>query len=219
MTRRSTATLVGTALLTVLFAIGLGGYFVFRDGSASGQTRGSALADALPTPGDLTDAAATVNGQPIPKFQFDTSVALAEGVGKGLALGGNPAPAPSKSEILQGIIDAELKFQEARRLGITASNSEVDAAVAQSRKGLEDPANSNAREFLEAYLAKTGQAYDEYWRDVRFREVVRKNLVIAKFNDSLRLPGADPRTAERALSDKLATLRSQADIKILVALD
>ena len=45
MARRSTATLVGTALLTVLFAIGLGGYFVFRDGSASGQTRGSALAD------------------------------------------------------------------------------------------------------------------------------------------------------------------------------
>ena len=209
--------LMGTALVA-LFATGVFYTTLWSDG-ASGQSRGGALADALPTQGgNLSEAAATVNGQVIPKFQLETTVALAEGVAKGLALDGSPSAAPSKQQILEDLIGAELKYQEALRLGLAASQAEVAAAVNQSRKGLEDPESAAAKDFLVTYLAKTGLSYEDYWKDPRFHEVVRKTLIIGKFNDSLRSGHADPRAASQAVEQKVAELRSRSDIKILVPL-
>lgn len=206
------------AIVAVLATAGIFYTSLWSDG-ASGQSRGGALADALPTQGgNLSEAAATVNGQVIPKFQLETTVALAEGVARGLALNGSPSAAPSKQQILEDLIGAELKYQEALRLGLAASQAEVAAAINQSRKGLEDPESAAAKDFLVTYLAKTGLSYEDYWKDPRFHEVVRKTLIIGKFNDSLRSGHADPRAASQAVEQKVAELRSRSDIKILVPL-
>lgn len=219
MNFRSRRLLASSAAIVAVLAAAAIFYASVWPGGASGQSRGSALANVLPTQsGNLSEAAATVNGHVIPRFQLETTFALAEGVAKGLALNGSPSAAPKKQKILEDLIDAELKYQEALRLGLTASEAEVTAAISQSRRGLEDPGSAAAKDFLVTYLAKTGLSYEDYWKDPRFHEVVRKTLIIGKFNDSLRSGHPDPRAAAQAVEQKVAELRSRSDIKILVPL-
>ncbi len=196
--------------------ISLAGYLMIQHGSATGQSRGSALAAAIPTPGGPNEPAAIVNGQAISRFELAASEAMANGVAGGLALNGNSAPAPSRRDLLNQMIDAELKYQEAQRLGLTASDDEVTAWLARSRKDLENPSNASAKEFFIAANAKLGISYADYWTDPRVREGVQKNLLVAKYNQQITPAGANSEQVAVVQQQKIAELRARADIEILV---
>jgi len=96
-----------------------------------------------------------------------------------------------RQRALQNVIDEELHYQEGVRLGLTASDAEVDEGVARARRG-----------------GKSPEAFDQAFRQARvsttdFRREVRRALTIKKAHDrevtSRCLVGTDE--AERFYAD------------------
>jgi len=76
-----------------------------------------------------------------------------------------------RQRALQNVVDEELHYQEGVRLGLTASDAEVDVGVARARRGSKRP-----------------EAFDQALRQARvsmadFRQEVRRALTIRKAHD------------------------------------
>jgi hypothetical protein len=209
MPKQALLSLAGVAIVVAV----MGFVASQRPGDASGTGRGDALNAALPTPGgDLHEAAATVNGRAIPLYELEATYNMA----KELAPAGTSV---SRAATLDQLVLREAQRQEAVKRGFTATDAEVDAAIAASREGLDEPQSADSRAFVEAYAKSFGTSYDDYWRQPGFREIVRRTILTAKFLESVREGAPDARAAEAAVTALNEQLRASADVKILVRVD
>jgi peptidyl-prolyl cis-trans isomerase C len=127
-------------------------------------------ADVKPVPTDLPEVVARVNGQPIPRAEFERAVRTVE------ARAGGPVPAERRSEIYRNILDQlvvyRLLAQEAGTRKVTVSDAEVEARIDQLRQQFPDEAA-----FAKA-LAEQKTTVD------RLREDARNDMVVTKMLES-----------------------------------
>ena len=123
--------------------------------SAPARIREEGRVNGVPLTSDRVDAALNAL---IPMESFHRNV--------------NPASlAALRKRALQGVIDEELQYQEGVRLGLTASDAEVDEDVARARR-----------------TSKSPEAFDQALRQAHvsmadFRQDVRRALTITKAHD------------------------------------
>jgi peptidyl-prolyl cis-trans isomerase C len=84
-----------------------------------------------PVPAQLPDVIARVNGEDIPKTEFDRAVAALE------ARNGGPVPPAQRDQILRGVLDQIVSYrvlvQESRARKVAADDAEVDARMKEIR--------------------------------------------------------------------------------------
>lgn len=201
------------ALLLIAGAAGIGVYAARRYGS-----RGD-LSGGVPP----AMVAATVNGRAIHKTTVEESYGLRLAIAQEnhklmqeANPGGEPvtAPAPpTREEILQELIRREVLLQEAERLGLTATDEEVDAYYKALDESLAQTSPDNAQmvlEIMNEFLKDSGMTYDEYRETVEY-EQTRKELSIQKLYDDQLAGEFDRQRAAQEYTDELVT---KADIEI-----
>lgn len=118
-----------------------------------------------PMPAELPAVLARVNGQPVTKFDFDRLV-------KNIEAGSGPVPAERRDEILRAALDQLISYnvlkQEAAARGITVSDADLDARVAQMQKGF-----SSDAEFQKALSARN-TTLEQLKADARIDMLINK---------------------------------------------
>ncbi len=95
-----------------------------------------------PVPAQLPDVVARVNGEAVKKVEFERMIKSIEG------RAGQPIPADRRDEIMRGALDQlivyKLLAQECKTRGVSASDADIDAKVAELKKQFptEDAFNS-----------------------------------------------------------------------------
>jgi hypothetical protein len=154
------------------------------------------ILDPLADAADATDAVALVNGSPISKYRLDGTVATS---------------GQSREKVLDALIDYELLYQEGVRLGLVATDEAVAKAIAQTRETASPALIKAAIELAR----ENGFDMDEnsYWNHPLTIEGYRKSLTVAAAREAL-LAGVEPQSRDETLAERLALLRSAADIEI-----
>jgi peptidyl-prolyl cis-trans isomerase C len=92
-----------------------------------------APAVAKPMPPQIPDVLARVNGEKIERWEFDNAVKRME------ARAGGPVPPDKRDEVLRGVLDQLVAYhllaQESRARKIAVPDADVDARIAEIRKG------------------------------------------------------------------------------------
>lgn len=201
------------ALLLIAGAAGIGVYAARRYSS-----RGD-LSGGVPP----AMVAATVNGRAIHKITVEQSYGLRLAIAQEnhklmqeANPGGEPvtAPAPpTKEEILQELIRHEVLLQEAERLGLTATDEEVDAYYSALEESFSEASPDDAQmvqKIMDEFLKEKNMTYDEYRETVEY-EQTRKELSIQKLYDDQLAGAFDRQRAAREYTDGLV---AKADIEI-----
>jgi len=166
-----------------------------------------------PSAAELKDAAAVVNGHVILKSDVERTFEGYQG------LAAPAARALTRTQILNTMIDDEVKYEEGVRLKMTPTAAEVDAAIASSREGVEGPGGESQRALVEKVAAQDGLTYDSYWTSPALRDGWVRILTIGKYTTSIFVPSDAYPDANNAVAAKVAELRAQAKVEILVAYD
>jgi hypothetical protein len=144
--------------------------------------------------------AAVVNGEEIRLSELNAAVSRVRG-------GSEADSAGLRYQALNELITERLALQEARKAGIQVSKDEVKAAVMQAQKtsGLE--ADQFSREIKSLHGTLSG-----------FERVLERRLLINRLiTEKVVPPGADSRTANRAISRWLRDLSAKAAVRIALA--
>ena len=115
----------------------------------------------------------SVNGTPISEKEFEEYKATAN----------FEKEEYSDDELLQRLIEQQLLFGEAKSRGLSVSDMEISEAIASVRDMLVDESNTEARSFIEAYIAEHGITEEEYWESIR--PAYERSLAIAKLQNEL----------------------------------
>ncbi len=195
LTRRTTmatAALVAVVALIVLVVVVAQGRG--EDDAAADDIK--QILDPIAGAADATDAVALVNGAPISKYRLEGTVATS---------------GESRDKVLDALIEYELLYQEGVRLGLQATDDAVEKAIAQTR----ETASPSIVEAAIELAREQGITMDEetYWSHPLTIEATRKSLTVGAAREAL-LAGVEPRRRDEALAERLALLRSAADIEI-----
>lgn len=132
-----------------------------------------------PTPTPASDLAATVNGAPITKAEVaarlaQTDRALQSADAPPLSVAEQRAAlAHAREQVLAELIEEHLILQAAAERGITASEAEVDAALAEA------VAQRGGQGAFDAWLAERALSAE------RYREMIRFGLIAAALREAL----------------------------------
>ncbi|PWB42175.1 MAG: hypothetical protein C3F10_13710 [Dehalococcoidia bacterium] len=156
----------------------------------------SQVLDPIAGAADATDAVALVNGAPISKYRLEGTIATS---------------GESREKVLDALIEYELLYQEGVRLGLQATDDAVEKAIAQTR----ETASPSIVEAAIELAREQGITMDEetYWSHPLTIEATRKSLTVGAAREAL-LAGVEPQRRDEALAERLALLRSAADIEI-----
>jgi len=163
-----------------------------------------------PSAAELKDAAAVVNGHVILKSDVERTFEGYQGIAA------PAARALTRTQLLNNMIDDEVKYEEGVRLKMTPTAAEVDAAIANSRAGVEGPGGETPRALIEKAAAQSGLTYDDYWTSPGLRESWVRTLTIGKYSTSIFKPSDAYPDANNAVAAKVAELRAKAKVKIFV---
>lgn len=175
--------------------------------TAAGSTKRPAdLATELVSSGSDETPAAVVNGQPISAGRVRAYESLAN---QNRGITGQPPP--STQEILNGLIDDELLYQEAIRRGLQASLEDAAKAAEATRQSMDKP----QMEFVLAYaLQNSGRTLDEqaYWSMPEVVEAYRRSLTIQALR--VTLGSADLSNRADAVAAEVKRLRAAGSVTI-----
>lgn len=175
--------------------------------TAAGSTKRPAdLATELVSSGSDETPAAVVNGQPISAGRVRAYESLAN---QNRGITGQPPP--STQEILNGLIDDELLYQEAIRRGLQASLEDAAKAAEASRQSMD----KQQMEFVLAYaLQNSGRTLDEqaYWSMPEVVEAYRRSLTIQALR--VTLGSADLSNRADAVAAEVKRLRAAGSVTI-----
>jgi len=175
--------------------------------TAAGSTKRPAdLATELVSSGSDQTPAAVVNGQPISAGRVRAYESLAN---QNRGITGQPPP--STQEILNGLIDDELLYQEAIRRGLQASLEDAAKAAEATRQSMDKP----QMEFVLAYaLQNSGRTLDEqaYWSMPEVVEAYRRSLTIQALR--VTLGSADLSNRADAVAAEVKRLRAAGSVTI-----
>lgn len=173
--------------------------------TAAGTTKRPAdLAAELVSAGADETPAAVVNGQPISTGRVRAYESLAN---QNRDITGQPPP--SRDEILNGLIDDELLYQEAIRRGLQASAEDAAKAAEATRQGMD----KQQMEFVLAYaLQNSGRTVDEqsYWSMPEVIEGFRRSLSVQAL--TLSLQTGDPSKRADAVAMEVKRLRAEGSV-------
>ncbi|MGE3420953.1 MAG: hypothetical protein AB7N24_02775 [Dehalococcoidia bacterium] len=180
---------------------------VMTSGQASGaDERPADLGIELASTKADDSPAATANGEVISAARVYAYLGL---VAQNQRItGAEPATA---REILDGLIDDELLYQEAVRRGLEASEEDAKAAVAQAR----DESGPAQMEFVLGYASqKAGQTVDAdtYWAMPEVVSGFRHSLSVQALIEALS--HGEPAIRESAVAGEKQRLRTEASITI-----
>jgi peptidyl-prolyl cis-trans isomerase C len=133
-------------------------------------------------------AAAIVNGDKIAVSELDQRVDLMLKSGRGPtpAAAGQPDPMPEfRRMMLDQLIDERLMLQEASRIGVAPSDSEVTASVTQFRTTF--PSDSAYAAALREYQTTPEMVEDNLRNELTYRAFVRKSVEPKVTVDSLEV--------------------------------
>lgn len=180
--------------------------------TAAGSTKRPAdLATELVSSGSDETPAAVVNGQPISAGRVRAYESLAN---QNRGITGQPPP--STQEILNGLIDDELLYQEAIRRGLQASLEDAAKAAEASRQSMD----KQQMEFVLAYaLQNSGRTLDEqaYWSMPEVVEAYRRSLTIQALR--VTLGSADLSNRADAVAAEVKRLRAAGSVTISPAFE
>jgi hypothetical protein len=144
--------------------------------------------------------AAVVNGEDITLSELDAAVARMKG-------SRDAAASRPRHQALMELISERLVLQEARKAGITVSQEELAgaAAEAQAASGLDLKAFNKA--MCEQYGTMHG-----FENEIEHRIIIKRLIA-----ERVVPPGADPRTAGRAVNQWLRDLTDKATVRIALA--
>lgn len=184
-------------VVAVIAAVGTAAlYASLRTSSVNSETPQGDLLRQLPDPGQAGGKpAATVNGAPISAFRLRGVVAASAG-------------AVTPDLALEQLIDYELLFQEGKRRGLMPSDSELTAAIAETRANTPASATELAIEY--ARRAGTELTPDSYWTHPDLREATAKAMTSGRAREALG--GADPRRSAAEFAGAMVALRAKATI-------
>lgn len=175
--------------------------------TAAGSTKRPAdLATELVSSGSDETPAAVVNGQPISAGRVRAYESLAN---QNRGITGQPPP--STQEILNGLIDDELLYQDAIRRGLQASLEDAAKAAEASRQSMD----KQQMEFVLAYaLQNSGRTLDEqaYWSMPEVVEAYRRSLTIQALR--VTLGSADLSNRADAVAAEVKRLRAAGSVTI-----
>ena len=154
------------------------------------------ILDPLAGAVDATDAVALVNGSPISKYRLEGTIATS---------------GESREKVLDSLIDYEILHQEGVRLGLEATDEAVARAIAQTRETA-SPALVKAAIEL-AREDGFDMDKDSYWNHPLTIEATRKSITVGAAREAL-LSGVEPQRRDETLAQRLALLRSTADVEI-----
>ncbi|MGH2633863.1 MAG: SurA N-terminal domain-containing protein [Tepidiformaceae bacterium] len=194
---------VGLGTLGVLAIVAIAGAAFWEWGGST------AHAPSL-SPAELTGAAAVVNGRVI------TQAAVEQAFEGERSSPDVTVSAVSKAQILDRMVDDELKYEEGVRLHMTPTDAEVDAAIARSREGVEAHGGEGQRAIVEQAAARNGLTYEAYWSSPELRDGWARILTIGNYSSSIFKPSDAYPDANKAVEAKVAALRSKAKVQILV---
>lgn len=115
---------------------------------------------------------AKVNGNKIPLSEFSTRLRLASEIGDPVWLKKPERAQALKEKILNGMVDEILLLQEAKRLGLTATDAELDEELARFKSQYSDAS-------FQDMLKSQHISYDD-WKEQR-----RRNYIIDKLRDTV----------------------------------
>lgn len=195
LTRRTTmataalGAVIALIVLVVVVAQGRG-----EDDAAADDIK--QILDPIAGAADGTDAVALVNGAPISKYRLE---------------GTSATSGESREKVLDALIEYELLYQEGVRLGLQATDHAVEKAIAQTRETASPALVQAAIELAR----EQGITMDEetYWSHPLTIEATRKSLTVGAAREAL-LAGVEPPRRDETLAERLALLRSAADIEI-----
>ncbi len=144
--------------------------------------------------------AAVVNGEEIKLSELDAAVARMKGMREVASTG-------LRYQALNELITERLVLQEARKAGIHVSKAEVVSAATeeQSASGFDDAAFEQAMKTL-------------YGNARGFERALERRLIINRLiAERVVPPGADPKTAGRAVNQWLQGLSAKATVRIALA--
>ncbi len=138
----------------------------------TGQTTEASPPAARGTVKDNLPLAARVNGRPIFLYRFEKQVAHMEEllqVRDGPLAGGDGSEqlAQIKHQVLEGLIEQEIIEQQADRLGVTISQSFLEARIQESRQGLDQTQ-------WEEWLAANHLTYQTFRKRLRYQLVANQ---------------------------------------------
>lgn len=199
--RRGTGLFVGACAVALIIAAGLAGQ------TAAGSTKRPAdLATELVSSGSDQTPAAVVNGQPISAGRVRGYESLAN---QNRDITGQPPP--STQEILNGLIDDELLYQEAVRRGLQVSADDAAKAAQATRQTMD----KQQMEFVLAYAVQnSGRTLDEqaYWSMPEVVEAYRRSLTVQALR--LSLGAADPSNRADAVTAEVKRLRAAGSVTV-----
>lgn len=124
---------------------------------------------------------------------------------------GVPPQQAHQQAIDKAIADA-LTLREAARRGLTASDAEIDAFIAQQRE-LTASAPAENEAMFQATLEGLGMTEDEYWASAGTRGAIRSIILHGKLVDALTPPGGTRLDGEHELARVIAELKQKAVIR------
>lgn len=189
---KATVSLIAGVALIVLIVVAAQGRG--EDDAAADDIK--QILDPIAGAADATEAVALVNGAPISKYRLEGTIATS---------------GESREKVLDALIEYELLYQEGVRLGLEATDDAVEKAIGQTREtaspALVEAAIELARE--------QGITMDEetYWSHPLTIEATRKSFAVGAAREAL-LAGVEPQRRDEVLAERLALLRSAADVEI-----
>jgi peptidyl-prolyl cis-trans isomerase SurA len=124
------------------------------------------------------NVAAFVNGEPITQLDIDQRSKLLE-------VSSPTHKAPSRQEVLDGLIDEKLKIREAKRWGIDPSDSDVDSAFTSTAQRM----HQSTDQFIQT-LTKAGVTPTTFRARLR-AELVWQPLVRGRYQSTLEIYDQD----------------------------
>lgn len=204
--------------IVVVAALGLAAYAVQRSEAEASPARD--FADAVAAlDGSGAETVATVNGTPISMGKVKAYLVV-NSAGRKL---GQISFNKSVRDYVDGLIESELLFQEARRRGLVPSDAEVQAAATQTKAGLiefmkEDSESAKALREVFAQVNGTPYGIDAYDTGVmldNFRHTMAIGAVRNALGDELPADAREDRSKREArVQAVLADLRAKAKIEV-----
>ncbi len=138
------------------------------------------LAMMFAAPGDSAKVAdrilATVDGEPLTLYDLDQFAAMIRASGGGGPLQGGKA---QRQKMLEALITERLVRKEAAKLGLTASDEEVDSYLEQIQRR-----NKLSKEELKSAVVQQGLTWDIYREKVRF-DIERGKLLAREIGEKV----------------------------------